>query len=1032
MYLARLIALLLIFLVGCGSSSMSEQTPAPTPTDPNPSSPKAGAPGEPLPPLPSEAPGLAPLPTFPLVPNDAPPPEMAGYEPSIQANKSGNWQKAETWNLNRVPRTGDIVSIPEGFTVNLAGKTASLAGLWIDGALEFADADVTLISHFIMVHGRFQAGSETQPYARNATVTLTGDSGVNVSGMGSKVLGVGAGGLLKLHGEQRLAWSQLANDASAGAMRLTLADNASTWRPGDDLIIAASGFDPREAEVVKVTAVNGNEVFFEPALKYSHLGLVQTYNSKVLDQRAAVGLLTRNIRVQGDEASTANHMGGHIMVMRGGHAQVSGVQLERMGQRGHAGRYPMHWHLAGDREGNYLINSAIRNSFQRAAVLHSTHNVRLEGNVAYDIPNHAFVWAEDGDESGNILVRNLGVLGRNPASEHFAFKISNPFHGNSSQAEQRSALFWGRSLDRHVIRENIAAGALEGSGFFVDQFSPAPANVADSGMVFDGNTAHSVKKILSTGNQINYPEATNGHGLMVTTGTSGEYKHFYTNFTSYHNVSGVWLEDRASHLKDSVIADNSKVGVLVLRGVVEDVTVVGDSANPIPLESSQASINISASAGIQVAGSSHGGERAPAIRSATIIDHAGIGLLWDQENIFPETEIGQVNYINTPRRFWITDPRRQSNLDPAPTYGMDVPADSIVGGASASRVMMENTGLANERCRELTEMQAYACNLSDSFLIRSSESVILIEESGRITYLRSLSYKDDSLPNSSSFSFAANRGRFRVRLEEPLESLELSLERAAGQSAEFSFGSGAPTDLRQNGKPLAKASSLLEVRESEASAYFYDEAERWLYLKVVGASHSETVSIQAPLEVDTSAGRPADALPSGAQAGFSYSVFPNAVASQQLRYGPLSGTSSRSGEIDAARIDEASAATVLDPNLSGDGAVLRGFVHAPEDGIYRMSLWGSGGGTSLFIGNTWVAGQPSAFINGNYVDNGQLTDKVVPIQPSGMVALKEGWHPFTVVHARLPQSTGGSSLYMRWATPSLPSTWVYPEIRRAP
>ena len=332
------------------------------------------------------------------------------------------WGNAATWG-GRVPVDGDIVLIPRGRSVQLAGDTAKLKGLWVNGALSFADADVGLTSNFVMVHGRLQAGSATQPYLRRAVVTLTGsDNTLSVLGMGTKTIGVGPGGLLKLHGEQRLAWSQLSATANIGATTLALKDNAASWRTGDRLLLVASGYDPREAETVTVVSVSANTVTFTPPLQYRHVGLLQTYNGKVLDQRAAVGLLSRNIVVRGDADSDVNAVGGHILVMTNGHAQVSGIELSKMGQRGAFGRYPFHWHLGGDRAGDYLMGSSIHHSFHRAVVAHSTNNLLVDSNVAYDISGHAFVWAEDGDESGNQLTRNVGALIRNPAPENFARK----------------------------------------------------------------------------------------------------------------------------------------------------------------------------------------------------------------------------------------------------------------------------------------------------------------------------------------------------------------------------------------------------------------------------------------------------------------------------------------------------------------------------------------------------------------------------------------------------------------------------------
>ena len=70
-----------------------------------------------------------------------------------------------------------------------------------------------------------------------------------------------------------------------------------------------------------------------------------------VDERGEVGLLTRNIRIQASEDAETAYFGGHIMAMAGSQVQVSGVELNRMGQHLTLARYPMHWHLIGEGAG---------------------------------------------------------------------------------------------------------------------------------------------------------------------------------------------------------------------------------------------------------------------------------------------------------------------------------------------------------------------------------------------------------------------------------------------------------------------------------------------------------------------------------------------------------------------------------------------------------------------------------------------------------------------------------------------------------
>lgn len=977
-------------------------------------------------------PGLSPLPhtTLSLVSSPAPviPPAEAA---TIQAVVDGPWSSASTWG-GRLPREGDIVLVPKNRTVELAGPTPRLNGLWVLGNLMFGGADVSLNTRYAMVFGRLQAGSEMQPYLQRAVIELWGsDSTHTVMGMGTKLLGVMAGGVLKLHGEQRLAWTQLNASAPAGSTSVQLKDDASTWRVGDQLVIAASDIDPRKSEVVTITAVSGRQLNFTPALVHPRFALVQTFEGKTLDQRPTVGLLSRNILIRGASDSDANAFGGHVMGMAGGEMQVSGVEFQRMGQRGFSGRYPMHWHQAGDRRGNYLIASSVNRSFQRAAVLHSTNQVLLDANVAYDVRNHAFVWAEDGDEVGNQLTRNVGILVRSPEQRHFAFPINNPFFGNSSQGENRSAVFWGRSLSKHLLRGNVSGGAIDGFGYFVDLFTPAPKSTTDGeGMIFEGNVAHSTFKTLATGNQINYPEATTSHALMVTTGAGEGAQMVFSNYTAFFNTSGAWLEDRATVLKDSIVADNG-IGVIVLRGVVDGVTVVSKSRTQVDVPRVVPSVSQNVSPGIQVAGSNHGGQRAPLIRNSTVINNAEAGILWDTDNILPLAKLENVRFVNTPNRIVLHEPSGFEFADP-PNFGLHDQDGVILGDGKPARVMLRDAILANQRCNFEVASNGIVCPAADSLVLRSTDQPLsLVEANGQMTFLRRFNLLDPSMPPAGAISLVGNGRRYAATGVQGAR-LDLVLEDAAGKSVEITFGSASgPSQFVHAGRSVAAAPSLAAMRGSGASSYFYNAADRKLVVKLVGGNGVESVRIDAQFAAPAFPGKMPDPLPAGAIDGYSYLV-KSGTARKALRYGEPIGPVTRSGTADASRLDRGSSATALRNSASGDTTVLRAWVFAPQDGVYRVGLWGEGGGTSLWFGENYQMGEPWAFINSNYVAGNSLRSDFQHWQPNRHIALKTGWHEIAMVHAKMPENRQNSELHLRWTTPTQPNQWTYPQIRRAP
>ena len=1011
------LGVLAALVTACSSATESVSVTVP-PVD---NSPTSGAPGVTAPPAVSR-----PAPnTPPLIPTVA---------PTITATADGRWDATATWG-GKLPIAGDIVSIPRGRSVDLVGSTARLEGLWVDGILRFGDADLELSSRYVVVSGALLAGTPSVPYTKQARVTLFGtDQTQNVLGMGTKFIGVTNGGVLELHGEPRLAWTQLTADAGVGATSLTLKDSASTWRSGDKIVVAPGGYDPREAEVVTVRGVSGSNVTFAPALKYARVAHMETIEGKLLDERPSVGLLSRNIVVRGADDSDANAFGGHIMVMAGGSARVSGVELSKMGQRGRFGRYPLHWHVAGDRSGDYLMGSAIHDSFQRAAVVHSSSNVLIDGNVAYNISNHAFVWAEDGDEAGVVMTRNLAMLVRSPEEKDFAFPIQNSFFANSSQAEQRSAAFWGRSFKRHVIRGNVSAGVLNGSGFFLDLFSPAAKLGGDEGggLIFEGNTAYATYKERAIGNQINYPEATQGHGLMVTTGTSGKYQHVLSGYTGFHNTNGAWLEDRSVTLKNSIVADNG-LGVMIHRSILDGVTVVGKSANPPPTLKVTASVTTGLTAGIDVGGSNHGGKRSPLILDATIVNQDGAGILWDLDNISPASLLGNVRFVNTPKRLLIHPPMKFEFPD-SPTFALNDPLGKVIGDGRAVRWMTSDAPTITADCTEVAEAEAFACPAASSLLLSSNKDVSLIDSTGRVAAMRSFYYADASMPAEGTVSYVGNGERIEV-LSSETSRHEFTLEDASGKAVELSFAATGPAArVTFAGQNVGVVGSLETLRSSSGSGQHF-EAGR-LYVRLVGSSvQSQLAVIQAPFAGSTLAqtGLRAVTLPSGAVTGFTSSVSRGAVTNTQQRYAIPAQSGASAAQYSANQLDGSSANQALAGSGSGDVTVLRAYLNAPVDGTYRLALWGEGGGTAIFVGETWVMGQPWAFINGNFVKGGQFESQVVPFfHPNGLVALKAGWHAIAILHAKMPGNNQSSTLNLRWATPQNPDTWVYPSLRRTP
>src|SRR5687768_16321060 len=406
----------------------------------------------------------------------------------VEAQNSGapavrptNWSAPATWPNGKVPVAGDKVTIPAGKEVVLDVSPPALNGLTIDGKLSFANTrDLELTTEWIMVHGELEIGTEKAPHTRKATITFTNNvKDEDISGIGGTNDRVDRGimlmgGTLNLHGDRTNTWTKLASTANAGATSIQVL-NAAGWRVGDEIVLASTDFDPRQAERRTIAAIKGNTITLDRKLDYMHFGKITVD----VDDRGEVGLLTRNIKLQASaDAEQAPFYGGHVMAMGASKMFVEGVEFNRMGQNLTLARYPIHWHLIGDAKGQYIRNAAIHDTYNRCVTVHGTNFLRVENNVTYNTVGHCF-FLEDGIETGNRYIRNLAIQTKCHTSKPCDPTNLAPFGatgdglnfkttGQDSKdvlipSDNTVSSFWITNPD-NTYRDNVAAGS-DATGF---------------------------------------------------------------------------------------------------------------------------------------------------------------------------------------------------------------------------------------------------------------------------------------------------------------------------------------------------------------------------------------------------------------------------------------------------------------------------------------------------------------------------------------------------------------------------------------
>lgn len=612
------------------------------------------------------------------------------------------WSDPSAWPNRTIPQAAGEVVIPAGTTVRLDVSPPALRSLTVEGTLEFDDLDLSLTADWIVVKGTFRIGSEATPFTKRAVITLTGPSTDAIQGAGAKVFAV-IGGTLDLHGRARTTWTKLAATAPAGSNQLVVTGPID-WAAGERIVVASTDFDPMQAEELVISSVQGAQVGLQSALRYPHWGQTQTFAGKVVDERAEVGLLSRNIVIRGDSASLTSGFGGHLMVMQGGVARVEGVEFTRMGQKKQLARYPMHWHLSGNVDGQYFRNNAVWKTFNRCLTIHGTNNLQVSGNVCYDNVGHAY-FLEDGAETGNVLERNLGLVTRRPANGEALLP-----------SDVDPATFWITNPD-NAFRRNVAAGS-RGFGFwFALPASPTglslghPAKPRQTPLrEFVDNVAHSNS---NTGLNVDHGPQPDGtietvhySPRQIPGNTSSPLVTArFVNFTGYkHSFRAVWLRGSELRLENPILADNHIGGTFASNETfITDGLVVGQSANSATPFARNFPVR-----GYEFYDGRVGAERVTFVNFQPTGTNYLSALGYNRKNGFPVSTgnyAKQLTFLNSNQLF-LENPDVDKDGDKA-AVAHDV--DGTLTGTPGAFVVANNPLMATSACTLRAAWNAYVC-----------------------------------------------------------------------------------------------------------------------------------------------------------------------------------------------------------------------------------------------------------------------------------------------------------------------------------
>lgn len=538
----------------------------------------------------------------------------------VRVEPMADWQSASSWSPSGIPTSGQNVRIPPQVPTALDGACAA-ATLQIEGSLDVMPAATSsLQTRWALVHGgyaAFTAGTETLPISGEFTLQLTGDLGntENILGFGSKFLGARDGGIIDFHGAPQTSWTRLAATAPAGQNFLIVEGSQLQWGVGDQIVIAptsavgsANDGAWNEAETRMISSLsaepnNRTRVVFAAPLAHRHLGVTETYSRTkngetttwTVPLSAEVGLLTRNVRIT-SALSPGSSYGGHVAIMgvhcpactAPGVGRFSHVEFDHLGQKQRVGRYPIHWHmLAEEGLGQFVRDSSIHRSFNRAVTIHGTNSVDVSRNVAFDHVGHG-IFLEDGSERFNRFESNLVLNTRRPIVGEEIIPTDN----SHDQFQNRSpSSFWITNPNNEFIG-NVVAGTAGSAYWFAFPTSPTGHSATDPRFAglkpfeeplgsFRNNVAHSCRLALDIFDRVdvNTLELIKNLSWNITSVQTLE------RFTAWGNDIALYsgLGDSRDNVEfvDCMLVDNREATVFAAYLELRNSLLVADSGNAI-------------------------------------------------------------------------------------------------------------------------------------------------------------------------------------------------------------------------------------------------------------------------------------------------------------------------------------------------------------------------------------------------------------------------------------------------------------------
>ncbi|XP_024621685.1 fibrocystin isoform X1 [Neophocaena asiaeorientalis asiaeorientalis] len=349
-----------------------------------------------------------------------------GVAPTISASSSAaesvlKWSLSEAWegmekgwggHSGTIPGPGDDVLILPNRTVLVDTDLPSLRGLYVMGTLEFPvdRSNVLSLACMLIAGGELKVGTLENPLEKEKKllILLRASEGVfcdRFIGIRIDPGTIGVFGKLQLHSAYpKKSWTHLGADIASGNERI-IVENTVDWRPQDKIVLSSSSYEPHEAEVLTVKEVRGHHVSIHERLRHRHIGSVHVMeDGRHIRLASEVGLLTRNIQIQGDTSC-----GGRLLVGSfrkssveefSGILQLFNVEIQNFGS-------PLYSsiELTDTSAGSWIISCTLHQSCGGGIRAAASQGIVLNDNVVFSTAGHGIdLEGQDYSLSNNLVV----------------------------------------------------------------------------------------------------------------------------------------------------------------------------------------------------------------------------------------------------------------------------------------------------------------------------------------------------------------------------------------------------------------------------------------------------------------------------------------------------------------------------------------------------------------------------------------------------------------------------------------------------